>query len=86
MSQPKRLSTLDVAEYMLYSEKFYTAATLSRELGIPINTASGKLYNIKKCKKYETIEQGRPIEVRVCDIDGVQHHQRIWRQILSSDW
>lgn len=81
-----KFTTQEVAEHMLNTAQFYTAATLSHELGISISTASGKLYNIKSCKKYKTIAEGRPVAVKVVDIQGALHHQQLWKQLLRSDW
>lgn len=79
------LTTSEVAEHMLQTGNFYTAATLSKELGISLSRASGKLYNIKNGKKYQTIEKGCPIAVKVTDIQGRLHRQQLWKQILSGN-
>lgn len=76
-----KMSTQEAA-----SGKHYTAAGLSKELGIPLANASGNLYNIKTCKKYETELVGTSVTVKVVDIRGHKKGQRLWSQILSSCW
>jgi len=56
------------------------------EMGISLANASGNLYNIKTCKKYETELVGTPATVKVVDIRGHKKGQRLWSQILSSCW
>ena len=81
-----KMSTQEVAAFMLESGGHYTAAGLSKELGISLANASGNLYNIKTCKKYETELVGTPVTVKVVDIRGHKKGQRLWSQILSSCW
>ncbi|CAK2342489.1 conserved hypothetical protein [Vibrio crassostreae] len=81
-----KMSTQEVASFMLESGEHYTAARLSKELGIPLANASGNLYNIKTCKKYETSLVGTPVSVKVVDIRGLKKGQRLWSQILTSCW
>jgi hypothetical protein len=46
-------NTYQIAEYMLSSGKFYTAASLASELDIHSRVVSGKLFNIRVSKKYK---------------------------------
>ncbi|PMM20835.1 hypothetical protein BCT58_18065 [Vibrio lentus] len=81
-----KMSTQEMAAYMLESGVHYTAASLSKELGIPLANASGNLYNIITGKKYETDLVGKPVTVKVVDIRGLKKGQRLWSQILSGCW
>lgn len=81
-----KMTTLEVAEYMLATSRYYTAAILARELGVPISVASGKLYNIKYCKKYKTDLKSNPVAVRVLDISGICYKAQIWHKLLRSNW
>ena len=63
MSNP---STREVAEHMLSTGKDYTAAILAEDLGVSTHFASGKIYNIRVSRKYQTEQTrcpGRTVKV-----------------------
>ena len=66
----ERMTTHEVAESMLDSGRFFTASTLAKTLGIPLDNANNTLYNIKTTKKYQTVTEGKPVAVKVIDIQG----------------
>ncbi len=80
------MTTEEVAIFMLERGAFFTAATLAEALNLSIETASGRLYNIKQCKKYETIEKGTPVTVKVVDVANMQRDKRLWTKALASNW
>lgn len=67
----KMISTEQAAEVMLESGKYYTAATLGKELDISAKQATGLLYNIRTANKYATLETPLPNRtVKVVAIKG----------------
>lgn len=58
--QMGKLTTAEVAEHMVKKGGFYTAQKLGRELGITAKNASGKLCNIRKCRRFITEETPLP--------------------------
>ncbi|QIR16577.1 hypothetical protein [Shewanella aestuarii] len=80
-----KLSTNAVAELMMKSDAFYTASSLGCLLNVSARTASGYLYNIRKSKKYQTIDTGLPNrQLKVIGIDGhTVVIAELWKKMLS---
>lgn len=79
-----RKNTLEAAELMYSTGEFYTAATLAKALNIKAQKASGLIFNIRKCKKYEIEETPLPNrKVKVTDIDGQNKRQKLWSLALG---
>lgn len=80
-----KLSTGTVAEIMLNNESFYTSSTLGHLLNVSARTASGYLYNIRKSKKYQTIDTGLPN--RKIKVIGINGHSvlvaQLWKRLLT---
>lgn len=75
------MNTRKAAEHMLENKKYYTAATLAKELDIPAKTASGYLYNIRHSKTVTSKETPLPGRtVMVTEIKGhFINNQNLWR-------
>ncbi|WP_435000067.1 hypothetical protein ACRZ5S_23095 (plasmid) [Vibrio scophthalmi] len=80
------MTTSEVAEHMFKTGRFYTAGMLKRELDISIEVATSRLFNIKAAKKYQTVCQGTPVEVKVVDIQGKAVKAELWQSVLQSSW
>lgn len=81
------MKTLLVAEHMLTTGKAYTAGLLSRELGISVTEASGKLFNIRNSKKYVCLVSPLPgRKVKVVTINGRKiSSSKLWRMALCGN-
>jgi len=65
------MNTREIAEHMLSTSNKYTAASLAAELEITARQASGKLFNIRTSKKYQTEQSKLPNRtVQVTAING----------------
>ncbi|MBE8233012.1 MAG: hypothetical protein HAW67_04695 [Endozoicomonadaceae bacterium] len=79
------MNTNHAAEMMLKSGLYFTSATLAKELNISAKKASGLLYNIRTCAKYETDVTRLPNRtIKVLSICGRSKNiKELWRLVLN---
>lgn len=78
-----KYTTEELALHMAKTGKHYTASTLANELGITSQFVTGKLDNMRRCKKYKMeISNSSPRLYRCLSVKG--HVSNHFNQMLNA--